>query len=178
MLKLCQNAKSSIQNGLCFERKQVPRIGVRPCKTCVLVYGMKWSALPYKQERTEPVCSSRFSRKAHSKKLPQSRPFKTRIYGSWPGLFQSSKTIRFWKVLRLPPSKNGRLRKRRASNEPLDTIANNSDARVMRYDGGKGACYRQLINLMPPHRRYVETHLGGGAVIVSPVNSRCPVNIS
>lgn len=35
----------------------------------------------------------------------------------------------------------------------------------MRYDGGKGACYPQLINLMPPHRRYVETHLGGGAVM-------------
>jgi DNA adenine methylase len=35
----------------------------------------------------------------------------------------------------------------------------------MRYDGGKGVCYRQLINLMPPHRRYIETHLGGGAVM-------------
>lgn len=35
----------------------------------------------------------------------------------------------------------------------------------MRYDGGKGTCYPQLINLMPPHRRYIETHLGGGAVM-------------
>lgn len=35
----------------------------------------------------------------------------------------------------------------------------------MRYDGGKGTCYPQIINLMPPHRRYVETHLGGGAVM-------------
>lgn len=35
----------------------------------------------------------------------------------------------------------------------------------MRYDGGKGTCYSQLINLMPPHRRYIETHLGGGAVM-------------
>ena len=35
----------------------------------------------------------------------------------------------------------------------------------MRYEGGKGACYRQLINLMPPHRQYIETHLGGGAVM-------------
>jgi DNA adenine methylase len=56
-------------------------------------------------------------------------------------------------------------RKRNDSNEPLDTIARTSDAREMRYDGGKGACYRQLINLMPPHRRYIETHLGGGAVM-------------
>lgn len=35
----------------------------------------------------------------------------------------------------------------------------------MRYDGGKGTCFRQIINLMPPHSRYVETHLGGGAVM-------------
>lgn len=35
----------------------------------------------------------------------------------------------------------------------------------MRYDGGKGVCYPQLINLMPPHKRYIETHLGGGAVM-------------
>jgi len=31
--KLCRNAKFQSQNGLCFERKQVPRIDVRPCKT-------------------------------------------------------------------------------------------------------------------------------------------------
>lgn len=37
----------------------------------------------------------------------------------------------------------------------------------MRYAGGKGACYPHLINLMPPHRRYIETHLGGGAVMRS-----------
>lgn len=35
----------------------------------------------------------------------------------------------------------------------------------MRYDGGKGTCYPQLINLMPPHQQYIETHLGGGAVM-------------
>ena len=35
----------------------------------------------------------------------------------------------------------------------------------MRYDGGKGTCYAQLINLIPPHKRYIETHLGGGAVM-------------
>ena len=35
----------------------------------------------------------------------------------------------------------------------------------MRYDGGKGTCYAQLINLIPPHERYIETHLGGGAVM-------------
>ena len=35
----------------------------------------------------------------------------------------------------------------------------------MRYPGGKGRAFQHLINLMPPHRVYVETHLGGGAVM-------------
>ena len=35
----------------------------------------------------------------------------------------------------------------------------------MRYPGGKGKCFQQLINLMPPHVTYIETHLGGGAVM-------------
>lgn len=35
----------------------------------------------------------------------------------------------------------------------------------MRYPGGKGKCYQRIINLMPPHEIYIETHLGGGAVI-------------
>lgn len=35
----------------------------------------------------------------------------------------------------------------------------------MRYPGGKGKCFQHLINLMPPHEVYIESHLGGGAVI-------------
>ena len=35
----------------------------------------------------------------------------------------------------------------------------------MRYNGGKGVCFPLLINLMPQHTRYIETHLGGGAVM-------------
>jgi DNA adenine methylase len=35
----------------------------------------------------------------------------------------------------------------------------------MRYPGGKGKTYHQIINLLPPHRTYIETHLGGGAVL-------------
>lgn len=35
----------------------------------------------------------------------------------------------------------------------------------MRYPGGKGRIYQRIINLMPPHRIYVESHLGGGAVL-------------
>lgn len=35
----------------------------------------------------------------------------------------------------------------------------------MHCPGGKGGLYRQLINLMPPHDTYIETHLGAGAVL-------------
>lgn len=35
----------------------------------------------------------------------------------------------------------------------------------MRYPGGKGKNYQHLINLIPPHCVYIETHLGGGAVL-------------
>ena len=35
----------------------------------------------------------------------------------------------------------------------------------MRYAGGKGGCFHQIINLMPPHDVYIETHLGGGNVL-------------
>lgn len=35
----------------------------------------------------------------------------------------------------------------------------------MRYPGGKGRAFQRIINLMPPHRVYIETHLGGGAVL-------------
>lgn len=36
----------------------------------------------------------------------------------------------------------------------------------MRYPGGKGKCYQRLINLMPSHRVYIESHLGGGSVFL------------
>lgn len=35
----------------------------------------------------------------------------------------------------------------------------------MHYPGGKGKCFQRLINLMPVHRVYIESHLGGGAVL-------------
>ncbi len=35
------------------------------------------------------------------------------------------------------------------------------------YPGGKSGAgvYQQLINRMPPHDTYIETHLGGGAIL-------------
>lgn len=35
----------------------------------------------------------------------------------------------------------------------------------MRYPGGKGKCFQRIINLMPVHSTYIESHLGGGAVM-------------
>lgn len=36
----------------------------------------------------------------------------------------------------------------------------------MNYPGGKGASFRQIVNLMPPHRVYIEPFLGGGNVML------------
>src|SRR5687767_12605543 len=47
----------------------------------------------------------------------------------------------------------------------LDIIVIGDDGSCVRYPGGKFRCYQKLINLMPPHRVYIETHLGGGAVL-------------
>ena len=33
------------------------------------------------------------------------------------------------------------------------------------YPGGKGKSFQHVINVMPPHDRYIETHLGSGAII-------------
>jgi DNA adenine methylase len=35
----------------------------------------------------------------------------------------------------------------------------------MNYPGGKGGVFQKFINFMPPHEVYIETHLGGGAII-------------
>ena len=35
----------------------------------------------------------------------------------------------------------------------------------MNYPGGKGSTFQNIINLIPPHEVYIESHLGGGAVI-------------
>jgi DNA adenine methylase len=35
----------------------------------------------------------------------------------------------------------------------------------MRYPGGKGKCFQHIINVLPKHHTYIETHVGGGAVL-------------
>jgi DNA adenine methylase len=50
-----------------------------------------------------------------------------------------------------------------ACQRTLDIIVISDDDASVRYPGGKGKCYQQLVNLMPPHQVYIESHLGGGA---------------
>ena len=47
----------------------------------------------------------------------------------------------------------------------------------MNYPGGKGQTFKKIINLMPPHEVYIETHLGGGAVMVNKLSAKRNVGI-
>lgn len=47
--------------------------------------------------------------------------------------------------------------------------------KFMGYFGGKGNCYRRIIDAMPKHEIYIETHIGGGAVMRH--KRRCRVQI-
>jgi DNA adenine methylase len=47
----------------------------------------------------------------------------------------------------------------------------------MNYPGGKGGVFHKLINLMPPHEVYIETHLGGGAVMRNKRRARRDIGI-
>ncbi len=48
-----------------------------------------------------------------------------------------------------------------------------------RYSGGKGqyGVYQRIINLMPPHEVYIETHLGGGAIMRNKLPARRNIGI-
>jgi len=48
---------------------------------------------------------------------------------------------------------------------------------VVKYPGGKGGCFRQIINLMPPHDVYIETHLGGANVMENKKPASCSIGI-
>lgn len=47
----------------------------------------------------------------------------------------------------------------------------------MSYPGGKGSCYQHIINQMPPHTTYIETHLGGGSVMLKKRPARLNIGI-
>lgn len=50
-------------------------------------------------------------------------------------------------------------------NNFLDISIIFRDNTNMNYPGGKGKVFQKLINLMPPHEVYIETHLGGGSIM-------------
>lgn len=49
----------------------------------------------------------------------------------------------------------------------------------MRYSGGKGASgvHQQIINRMPKHSTYIETHLGGGNILIKKKPCECTIAI-
>jgi len=47
----------------------------------------------------------------------------------------------------------------------------------MQFSGGKGITFKRLVNRMPPHEVFIETHLGGGAVIRNKRPSRRNIGI-
>jgi site-specific DNA-adenine methylase len=49
----------------------------------------------------------------------------------------------------------------------------------MSYNGGKGASgvHQQIINKMPKHRVYIESHLGGGSILVKKKPAECTIAI-
>lgn len=47
----------------------------------------------------------------------------------------------------------------------------------MGYMGGKGNCFQRIIGAMPEHQTYIETHLGGGAVMLHKKPARRQIGI-
>lgn len=47
----------------------------------------------------------------------------------------------------------------------------------MTYPGGKGLSYQKIINLIPPHRVYIETHLGAGSVMKNKLPAKKNIGI-
>jgi DNA adenine methylase len=59
----------------------------------------------------------------------------------------------------------------------LDCIAKKGDVQCMGYAGGKGRLWQDIVSLMPPHDTYIETHLGGGAIMRNKRPARVSVGI-
>lgn len=47
----------------------------------------------------------------------------------------------------------------------------------MGYPGGKGRLWQGIVSLMPPHETYIETHLGGGAVMRNKRPARVSIGV-
>lgn len=61
------------------------------------------------------------------------------------------------------------------NNDTAGSIATNNDA--ISYPGGKGNCYQQIINLIPPHHTYITPFVGGGAVLRNIRPAACTIAI-
>jgi DNA adenine methylase len=59
----------------------------------------------------------------------------------------------------------------------VDIIGKFADDYDMRYPGGKGRSFAHVINVLPPHDRYIESHLGGGAVLRNKLPAKANIGI-
>jgi len=59
----------------------------------------------------------------------------------------------------------------------LDIIVKSDDGSGMRYPGGKNRCFQKIINLLPPHSTYIESHLGSGAVLRNKAPAKLSIGI-
>jgi Site-specific DNA methylase len=48
---------------------------------------------------------------------------------------------------------------------------------AMGYPGGKGRLWREIVSLMPPHDTYIETHVGGGAIMRNKRPALCNIGV-
>ena len=59
----------------------------------------------------------------------------------------------------------------------LDILIGLVDNAVMNYLGEKRGIFHKLINHMPPHEVYIETHLGSGAIMLNKALARHNIGI-
>ena len=60
---------------------------------------------------------------------------------------------------------------------PLDCIVKNGDEFVWDMRAEKGRLWQDIVSLMPPHDTYIETHLGGGAVMRNKRPARVSIGV-
>ncbi len=53
-----------------------------------------------------------------------------------------------------------------SQSEAIDWVATPALTQPLKWHGGKYFLAKRILGLMPPHTHYVETHLGGGAVLL------------
>jgi DNA adenine methylase len=114
------------------------------------------SAAKRRRPRTRPSASTGENRHVSLTSTGRARHFHCpKISRSAP----AAPLVLSWPINLLPSEQN------LAGLAPIDIIGKSADDWDVKYPGGKGKCFQHIINVFPPHTTYIETHLGGGAVL-------------